>query len=919
MANEKILAVVKGEEFRICVKDKIERTDIFYDQYVSAAGMLDDIVANRKPEMSGQWFKSDSENNIIAFCGERGEGKSSAMISFVNAAYKSGTDIGESIFAGCGNVKKTYFAEPIVMDPSMFDGVHNVLDIVLATLYRKFQDKYEEDNGCLERYQREHMLDQFQRVYKCISLINNQAKMLDDEYDYEGNIGKLSKLGESTRLRSEVEKLVDLYLKIMPGSRKEGKTAGCLLIGIDDLDLCSSNAYKMAEQIRKYLIIPNAVIIMAVKVEQLDLCVKEQNFKSFENIIRIESEGRENGDNGNNGFGVYNQNSRGRKWQSGAWDEVNGMSERYVAKLIPRVRRNYLPNVQAMRDTRILYKNRDGDVIYGENVGQTMNETILDIIYKKTGMKFLPDRAGRNCLLPDNLRDVVNMVALLGDMADPVSDEVYYENIQKFSRYYEKEWLFGNLPLEECREIQNLVYADFIHLHEGSAFALRRYSNETQKKYPVPNADFLSETDDCFWSVMSWIEYFRAKVFGSAEEKYAYAFHILYTIRLNGLLRRHAYDRLSELLGGYLWAGNFVNVVANVQGNGLSRSRFTVPTMNAYYVIYNYWNSYTDTHFPEPEITEYHAQKILKDTVNRSGLVFSWLILGMLSNTYSTAPSGQVVYTYSLPVVFDNYAIINYVHISLENYLVSLCNLRVLYDKLNMDLLGVGEEEFEKIISGMEALNSDKVDAARKIAANMDSAIGLKEFCIKHKESKAGGKDEVGTSEIAVGKFFKNAGQYVKENFGDEVRFDSFAIDCDGVKRKINISHLYALLVQNGVKYSDDMQRNTNAAVKERELSLFAAKLRERTEKETVVEPVSSFLKNKSADNARKNLDNLASNIRRYYSMHREERMEEPEIMELCDLYGRILDIYIRNPALNISDKMSDEYKKFYNQYQKTC
>lgn len=120
----------------------------------------------------------------------------------------------------------------------------------------------------------------------------------------------------------------------------------CLLIAIDDLDLCSSNAYKMAEQIRKYLVIPKVAIVMAIKIEQLDLCVKEQNLKNYEHITRLEmSAQNKRNNNGNNG-------SQPGKWESGLLDEVRGMSERYVAKLIPRARRNYLPNVQMMRDVK---------------------------------------------------------------------------------------------------------------------------------------------------------------------------------------------------------------------------------------------------------------------------------------------------------------------------------------------------------------------------------------------------------------------------------------------------------------------------------------------------------------------------------------------------------------------------------------
>lgn len=911
MTDEKILTIVKGEEFKICIQEKIRQTDIFYDQYVSAAGMLDTIVANWNSEKSAPWYQLDSENNIIAFCGERGEGKSSAMISFVNAAYRGDVDCRGSIFAGCANVKKTYFGEPIVIDPSMLDGVHNVLDIVLATLYRKFQERYEADNGCVERYQRESLLDQFQKVYRCISLINNQSRMLDDEYDYEGNIGKLSKLGESTRLRREVEILIRRYLKVMPSSGKEGKTMGCLLIAIDDLDLCSSSAYKMAEQIRKYLIIPNVAIIMAIKIEQLDLCVKEQNLKSYQNIIYIEKtiESKH--------YTTDNNEALVGKRGLGLWDEVNGMSERYVAKLIPRARRNYLPNVQTMHNVRILYRNREDDVLYNGAVRQTMNETLLDLIYSKTGMKFLANQSGENSFLPDNLRDTVNIIVLLSDMQEPVADEIYDENIQGFCRYYEKEWLFGNLNLDECKEIQKLIQTDTLHLHEGSAFALRKFSYRTQKKYPSLNANFLSESNDCFWSVMSWVEYFQNKVFGSAEEKEAYAFHILYTIRLNELVRRHEYEWLSEMLGGYLWAGNFNNILPAVQGNGFDRSRFTVSTMKAYNRIYNEWDSYNTIPF---EIqSQYYAQKIFPNTVNRNSLIISWLILGILANTYSIAPSGQIVYRYFLPIVSDNYAIANTIHISLENYLVSLCNLYDLKRKLNIELLGIGEEEFRRMIDGLEAANADKIKAVRRIVANMDLLMELKTFCYVNKESKEGGKDDLDISAIAVKRFFRNISLFVKKHFGEEVEFDSFRIAYDDIDKEVCISHLYALLIQEGIQYNMDIQANKYMVAKDRELTLFSSKLREWTEKESTVESVSRYLVNKSAENAKRNLDNLASNIQRYYSIHKEERLEEPKIMELCGLYGKILDFYVVDPAAKISDELSEEYKRFYQKYQMTC
>ena len=105
--------------------------------------------------------------------------------------------------------------------------------------------------------------------------------MLDREFDYEGNISTLTKLGKSTDLKEELTKLITEYLKFMQGDSNKDSY---LILAIDDLDLCSSNAYKMAEQIRKYLIIPHVVIVMSVKIDQLELCVWEQNLHDYEKL-----------------------------------------------------------------------------------------------------------------------------------------------------------------------------------------------------------------------------------------------------------------------------------------------------------------------------------------------------------------------------------------------------------------------------------------------------------------------------------------------------------------------------------------------------------------------------------------------------------------------------------------------------------
>ena len=264
MSTEKTLVITKGKEFKITKKDTIEETDVFYDQYVAAAKMLDNMLEYSESQVNDS-FEIEMENNIIAFCGERGEGKSSAMMTFINVLSQNAKTRQNTIFATCKNIEKIEFSKPIVIDPSMFDNVHNILDIVVAIIYRKFKDRYYSGNENIEDYKREQLLNKFQKVYKSISLINDQKRILETEFDYEGNIENINRLGDSTRLKEDFRQLIDAYLDCMMNVDRPKK----LLIAIDDLDLCNSNAYRMSEQIRKYLIIPNVVIVMAIKIEQL--------------------------------------------------------------------------------------------------------------------------------------------------------------------------------------------------------------------------------------------------------------------------------------------------------------------------------------------------------------------------------------------------------------------------------------------------------------------------------------------------------------------------------------------------------------------------------------------------------------------------------------------------------------------------
>lgn len=345
------LKIFKGKEFKVYVADNIQEDDLFFNEYKKATEMLSEIVVKDNDDRKNDdRSKLEYENNIIAFCGERGEGKSSVMLSFAEAM-RSKSKKSQKVFENFNEIENVHFSEPIIVDPSLFDKTHGILDVVLAKIYNKV-DCIKKNNQLdkLNEYEYEEIITQFQKVYKYVLLINNQKKTLDDEYDYEGDIGRLVRLGDSTNLKSELSTLIDRYLKFTMCD-KSAAEKNKLVIAIDDLDLCSNKVYQMTEEIRKYLILPNVIIVMALKIEQLEDCICEKNAKDY--IISIER---------------FNNNNRIK-------NEIIIMSEKYVNKLIPKARRIYLPQIGSFQKLVVEYiDDRSGKE---EIFGKRKNNKIL--------------------------------------------------------------------------------------------------------------------------------------------------------------------------------------------------------------------------------------------------------------------------------------------------------------------------------------------------------------------------------------------------------------------------------------------------------------------------------------------------------------------------------------------------------------
>lgn len=925
------IEIVRGEEFKIAVKEEIDRDDIFVEEYKRAAVMLDEITGASLRMASGKkngkkwiWKRQDFENNMIAFCGNRGEGKSSAMVTFVNAVYKMDPKKDEmssqagGIFSGCRNLLGVHFAEPILIDPSMFDDVHNVLDIVLAKIFRNFAVRYEQDNQYADELTRDRLVNQFQKVYRYVSLINNQKQMLDDEFDYEGNISKLSKLGESTNLKEELSKLIEMYLESIDGQEGNGRKGKAqMIIAIDDLDLCSSNAYKMAEQIRKYLIIPNVTIVISVKIDQLELCVREQNLRDFEKIYQ------------NRDDEVYRQLNK----------EVQTMAERYVAKLIPGQRRIYLPKIQNLDEVHIVYREYDENKIIWDSRGEADSErlkdsessyggtkessdrkgafirTMLELLHDRTGMRFRPEKNGHSYLFPNNLRDMVSWITMIAGMEraegkeEEKRDEVYLKNIQAFEEYFEREWNGDNLALYDGWTLQEIGDMDTYHLHIAVRRILEKIYTESYPVYNPQMNQYAANRMDSFFHVMVLFEMCERDISDIRKEEYIYRLRSLYTMKMNRFLRRRQEAEMMDFAGGYIWGPSFGGVLPAHQGTGLDRSRFVMETVEAYNRIIEEINGQVQPLEVPEKGKPCYASRISGDE-DRDDYIKVWIVLALFSNVCYWG-NGPVVYASNEGIISDNSQVYNYVQISLENYLVGLCEPEALYDKVNMARLGIKEKEYGRIIDAFKRDNQEIIRCAREIISNIDLALEIKDYCTKKRNYKQKTENAVDLSRKLVETFFKNM----------EACMEQYGISCDSSKflelsfeeEKIDIALLYAEIFELSVQNIPlrEQQEEDDA------ISDYILRYRKRitiipeewNTQNYVSYHVSSSMRNLSAENAKMNLDDLASSIRQYNGAFR-KWPESLDVEGLCSLYGEVMRIYRKNKKGQISREMHEEYKR---------
>lgn len=414
MSQDNVRKVIfkRGDENRVVLEKDSFRDSLFQEQYLDAMDSFISVcrTMDNNPE---------NVSNIISFCGDRGEGKSSCMRTMREILKRKNIFTIDSTSTSEHERRyQTYIREieqyPLytleVIDPSFFDETHNILDLVISKMFQEAFGKEKEGERSHDTYSDKHeLLRCFNCVKESMTLLAKERKEILD------NIEALDYLAEGLRLQKNVEKLFEEFLKYT-GKRSNNTYSGRLIISIDDLDLNVQGGYEMLEQIRKYLCNRHCVILIALKIEQM--------LKVVQNALYADNK------------------SHGKIISAGM---CRDMAEKYITKMFPHEHRVQMPTVSDIVDFKLElrydYETKDATPNDNSETWESVKEAVVSLIFLKTRYLFYNKEHEVSQIIPNNLRSLRHLLAMLLKMNDfKKGSRVSKENQVAFKKYFFNDW-----------------------------------------------------------------------------------------------------------------------------------------------------------------------------------------------------------------------------------------------------------------------------------------------------------------------------------------------------------------------------------------------------------------------------------------------------------------------------------------------
>lgn len=441
-------------------------------------------------------------NNIFAFSGDRGSGKTSCMISV--GGFLTTNKMLRSDFKGkYPQISDTNFYSLDLMDPSYFDTKHNILSLFLAKLFRAYQKLTKKSEDIKESKKMEFLTSLTKAQKHAHLLIDAESEVL-----ITNKVEELECLSAAVDLKEDIREVVDNFLECLNSQYQ------ILLLRIDDIDLNAKEAALMAELIRKYFILPNVLVLMALKMDQLETIKQNE----FANLFEKEKE-------------------------EGQFAE---MAERYLTKLFPHSQRVYMPDIEDLLNRKLVITSHMKTCEF-----PSVQQCVPELIFQKTRYLFYNSPVHASYIVPRNLRDLRQIIKLLWNMDD------YKESMSKnfcilkegkynqevFKKYLAEVWINNNIAIENQNFARQIIATE--ELMQLNYYVIRELANEF---YPVDDLVHVCTNDEnsvyniSLGDVLGVIEFLYRKTNNREQQKFLFFIKTVYSMRLY-----ESYNKISEV------------------------------------------------------------------------------------------------------------------------------------------------------------------------------------------------------------------------------------------------------------------------------------------------------------------------------------------------------------------------------------
>lgn len=607
LRENKIITVQQGQENQSKEENIYLENTFFCDCYAQAKeclweilkySELKDIPSDELSRYSdvelNRLLLSKNLTNIITFCADRGGGKTTAMVSFAKSLEKveevdSYQDslvrkFWKSKDNSKVNVLDYRFQVINSIDPTTMEDHDSILQMVLSRMFSLFQTLCEKQNNSsafsyqkMESDQNE-IFELFQRCYHNLEVHTaecSQKEVMDDELE------QMAELGDSTNLKASLYRLICKYLDFPRGQNKR-----YLVIQIDDTDLNVKKAFPILEEIRKYLLLPRVIVLLAANMSQLESTVEQYFFRQYEVSLKYPG----------SMVGI---------------EQCHLIAEQYLEKLIPGFRRIYLPDLskaihKGFKELQVDYREPFNK--YRDEVGEALLETgnewsyqrqLLYFLHKKTGLMYYAPQAYLHNFLPSSMRELTHFLSYFGDMKDvnvgyqdvihvlntytgrDMSDELHSElqtwqlnlerlehyllypwssmNLRNDGAYYLRElasqpqesknrYILGMLPSYYASERIGMDRVRNVSLQNAGEYQ-KQFREECEKNGVYINETLFHEQEQnekqpyaSYADVLTALRILTDLPGGNRQYKFAYAIRFYYTIYLHQMMLKKCVD-----------------------------------------------------------------------------------------------------------------------------------------------------------------------------------------------------------------------------------------------------------------------------------------------------------------------------------------------------------------------------------------